>query len=418
MSDTLNLSDILRELHVEAALPALGDHWDESEACFPAAGPRFLDPAAIRQWRKRGGLPAEADAELVEAARLIAARPALLHLAWHCHRLLFDRLDFDRRQIDRWPILDAALGDLSGAFYLLVALDAIPRIDAVHERLGVTGQVHADTCHHYREPVRMYGELHGGHVGVSPNALYWWRNHTRGDLYRLGRLEYMVKPFRGPLRAYRHRASGAVLALADSGALFDGQGLAGADGDPDAWRAWFSASAHQVTGHPIAPTGYGQRGPVTLSLADWEPALAPGDGILEVHIPAGGGMTLERCRDSMSQALDFFPRHFPDRPFRAFACGSWILNPELDRVYRPDSNMVKWQRELYLYPLPSGPRCGMHFVFGREDIDLATAPRDTSMRRALLDHLSSGGRLRAGGMFLLLEDFERFGSQVYREHCP
>jgi len=48
--------------------------------------------------------------------------------------------------------------------------------------------------------------------------------------------------------------------------------------------------------------------------------------------------------------------------------------------------MVLWQQELYLHPIPSGDRSGLVFVFGKGDIDLNTAPRDTSLRRALLDH--------------------------------
>ena len=78
--------------------------------------------------------------------------------------------------------------------------------------------------------------------------------------------------------------------------------------------------------------------------------------------------------------------------------------------------MVLWQRELYLYPIPSGDRSGLRFIFGRDNIDIATAPRDTSLRRALLDHLQAGGRLIHGGMFFLCEDFEDFGSQVYQRY--
>ena len=80
----------------------------------------------------------------------------------------------------------------------------------------------------------------------------------------------------------------------------------------------------------------------------------------------------------MRQALEFFPRYFPDKPFVGFACGSWILNPEMDRIYRPDSNMVLWQRELYLYPLANHPnsRSGLHFIFGTNDVD----PGDGSAR--------------------------------------
>ena len=41
-------------------------------------------------------------------------------------------------------------------------------------------------------------------------------------------------------------------------------------------------------------------------------------------------------------------------------------------------------------------------------------PRDTSVRRAMLDELQSGGSLRSGGMFFLAEDIERFGQKPYR----
>ena len=92
---------------------------------------------------------------------------------------------------------------------------------------------------------------------------------------------------------------------------------------------------------PISPFGHAERDPVTLSRSEWEPVLCAGDPILEVHIPAGGDMMPENCRASMQQALGFFPRYFPEKPFVGFACGSWILNPELDRVYRPDSNTAR-----------------------------------------------------------------------------
>ena len=76
--------------------------------------------------------------------------------------------------------------------------------------------------------------------------------------------------------------------------------------------------------------------------------------------------------------------------------------------------MVHWQKELYLYPIPSGDRSGLRFIFGKDDIDISTAPRDTSLRRALLDHLQLGGRLISGGMFFLCENVDKFGSQIYR----
>ena len=116
----------------------------------------------------------------------------------------------------------------------------------------------------------------------------------------------------------------------------------------------------------------------------------------------------------MARALEFFPRYFPERPFVGFACGSWILNPELDWIFAHDNNMVLWQKELYLFPIPSPQRTGLFFVFGTDNVDPATSPRDTSLRRALLDHVAQGGRLIAEGMFSLAEDSGEYGTQFYR----
>ena len=56
-------------------------------------------------------------------------------------------------------------------------------------------------------------------------------------------------------------------------------------------------------------------------------------------------------------------------------------------------------------------------VFGSVPDDLTAAPRDTTLRRAILDHLLAGGYLSAGRCFLLSEDL-RWGEQVYRRFEP
>ena len=411
----MDLKRVLSSLGIENSADIVSEHWCESEACFPDTIPRLLVPEQITSTREFSWLPSEADGILQAAALRIVASQELLHLAWHCRQVTYGHLDYHSRKLGQWPILTEALGDLSGAFYLLVGLEAIPRMLNVHRSLGVSERVSRDSCSHFPEATDRYREHHGGRFGFLPRALYWLRNHTKGDLYRLGRLEYMVKPFHGKLNAYRHRVTRDVIALAEPGMRLDGDGLAarGVPGE-DAWTTTQELDGTVVRGHAISPRGFVQKRENCLDLADWDVVLSPGDPVLETHIPAGGNMTPESCRDSMAQALEFFPRIFPDKPFVGFACGSWILNPELDRIYRPDSNMVLWQRELYLFPIPTGSRAGIYFVFGREDVDPATAPRDTSLRRALLDHLSKGGRLIGGAMFMLLEEFPHFGTQVYR----
>jgi len=135
------------------------------------------------------------------------------------------------------------------------------------------------------------------------------------------------------------------------------------------------------------------------------------------HIPAGGGMPLEACRDSLQQAADFFRKRFPERSPAAFCTVSWIFSPQLEQVLPRDSNMVKLQRELYLYPWPSISQ-SVWFIFFQNVFDPATAPRDTSLQRAVYDYLVDNRYWRNQAMFFLLDDLPEFGRQVYRSRVP
>ncbi len=412
---SLDLRDVLSQLAIDEAFDLFQPHWDESIAVRPEGCPIFLQVDSIRQYAALANLPDSALPTLCMAAEHIALSTALSALAWHCQRLLCHHPDYEIAKIRQWPTLDRALGDVSGAFYLLVGLAAIPHMRAAHALRNIPDDVSRASCgRHYPETLARYRQHHDGRIGVLPGAIYWLRNYVLGDLYRIGRLEYMIRPFSTRVHVYRHLDTHAVVALAADGSYFDGDGLATTADAPQARRADLHRVDGGIRGTPIAPTGYAMASPCTLPLDKWQSVLSPGDPILDVHIPTGGQMTLASCRESMQQAMAFFTRYFPEQPYSAFACGSWILNPQLDRIYRTDSNMVLWQRELYLYPIPSGDRSGLVFVFGKDDIDLKAAPRDTSLRRALLDHMQSGGRLIGGGMFFLCEDFDRFGSQHYR----
>jgi hypothetical protein len=135
--------------------------------------------------------------------------------------------------------------------------------------------------------------------------------------------------------------------------------------------------------------------------------------MIDMHIPAGGGMTPERALDSFQKAVAFFSRKNPGKFREIFICHSWIFNTQFEEKM-PDSNLAKLMRECYLFPHDSSGRDGMFFLFGRDYENLSQAPRDSSQRRAMLEILESGERLRTGGMLLFAEDLPRFGTQCYR----
>jgi hypothetical protein len=421
---TVRLADVLVALGAEDSLEVLQPFWDDAGvAAVPGGIPAFLSPGDITANREYVGLPADVDELLLETARRVRGNPALLALAVHCHRLLFEHLEYPQEGVGTWPSLERVLPrELAGVFYLLVALGVVPLGRAAHRRKGIPEAVTRDTLNDLTELVWFYRRKNDGRWGILLRVAGWLRLHVAADVFRLGRFEYILAPFEAKARAFRHRRDGTVLALADDGVWFDPGGHAWAgEASGDRERGWTSELAldeRTVTGFPMSPYGVAVREKVELPLSEWECVLASGDLVLDTHIPAGEGMPPDRCADSMRQALAFFPRHFPAKPCVGFTCASWLLNPDLAEFHSPTSNMVQWQRELYLLPCPSDGHCGAFHVFGEDRVDPATAPRNTSLLRAMVAQVEAGKPLRAGAMFMLSEDFRHFGTQYYRRTWP
>ncbi|MEU6019882.1 acyltransferase domain-containing protein [Micromonospora sp. NPDC047134] len=116
---------------------------------------------------------------------------------------------------------------------------------------------------------------------------------------------------------------------------------------------------------------------------------------IDLHIPDSGPLTPEAIDTSLNEAREFFPRHFPDEHYTAFACGSWLLDPQLAEYLPEDSNIVRFQRrfELEPYEQPEGldPDVEvLRFVFRTLTTPLDALPRRTLLQRAVIDHLTAG----------------------------
>lgn len=413
-------AEVLEPLGEGHALAVVSPLWPESQAAMPPGVLPFLAPEAVRRCRDLAGFGPEVEPVLLRTAARIQADPALRRLAWHCAWRLLEAPE--PSSFGDWPELARALGNDCGVFYLLVGLACVPRVEAHHRSLGVPAGVTRETCLEAYCFSLNYREASGGRLGLPRQQLYWLRHYTRERYFRLGRLEYWLRPYPGGVHVYRHRRSGEILALAEEGARFDAAGYLPRltdVADPTVLReAAYSVTDAAVTGVPITPWGRALPRTVTLALADWERVLTRGDHCLQVHIPAGGGLSPAACVDSLSRAVEFFARHFPAEPAGAIVCGSWIYNPDLEVFLPEDANLVRHLSEVYLYPIPSGGTDGLWFVFLQDPFDPATAPRRTSVQRAVLDFVTRGNPWRCGGMFLLTDHVRQYGTRYYRSRWP
>ena len=140
----------------------------------------------------------------------------------------------------------------------------------------------------------------------------------------------------------------------------------------------------------------------------FEPSTVEVDGAsvdaLGVHIPALGPLTPEACDDAFARADRFFRRHFPERALRIAACRSWLMDDQLVDYLDPASNIVRFQRRFEIQRSWSRPgnEDVIRFVFGAVPATLHDLPQRTSLEKAVVEHLRSGGT-----WYIRLGTFER-----------
>jgi hypothetical protein len=413
----LELRKVLQYLGEEQSLDAIKIEWEKSQAVFPTGDLAFLMPEEVRSNLYYCGFGADALEPALHAAAYIRSDPNLTALAWHCYWRLYHSNDPAIHWFIGWPQLRQVLGSNSGLFPLLVGIAMAPLVREFHKKMEIPDKITRETCLEPYSYSLNYKEMTGGELGLIWSQLFWLRHYTREKYFRLGRFEFWLKPLGMDFRVYRNRNTGEVAALAQDEACYDATGLSVNDQEcelPGQWHAQFRAADNQVIGNIIHPRGYVISQPVTLDLNEWQLILQPGDWVLDMHIPAGGGMTPALVHTSFHRAAEFFPRFFPTMAPRAYVCSSWIYNPGLVDILPPESNLVSNLSDAYLVPVVSGPEDGLGFMFYQEKFDAQTAPRKTSLQRAILDFLSRGGRWRCGGMFYLLEDLDMLGTGFYQ----
>lgn len=377
------------------------DCWEEADAAFPGEG--FAHPALADMAAASTDLDEAFARALRGAIEAVRADERLLRFLWLWHYGFFEK----DAEAANCPAATALSDDLAAMLPAAMLVTGLPRVLARHKRLGIPEQVTRDTLYDVTLWSRHYHNVNG-RWGFG--ELAWLRNHFQGRLYRLGRLQFMPAAYGSGYRVYRRKATGHVVAVAESGTRFRRDGLIdGTTGvsDPQAWEAALIEENEHIRGSAVSSEGRATLGRVEIRLSEWDALLKKGTGILDVHIPADGPMDPESCLESYRMANEFFPRHFPEHSYTGFVCTSWLLDPELAKIQPAESNIVRFQREFYLLPALSDDKQTWERVFGSKPDDLAGAPRDTSLRRAILDHYLAGGRMSKGYGFIPADEIGR-----------
>jgi hypothetical protein len=127
-----------------------------------------------------------------------------------------------------------------------------------------------------------------------------------------------------------------------------------------------------------------------------ELGLSKGDNVLDVHIPHNASFTEEDCRRSFEMAKEFFAKHYPEFEYNHFTCQSWLLDTELRKLLKPESNILKFQS---MFKIVDGSEneaySALKYVFdwGTTRINLRNAYPVSTLAENMKKHVLRGGKL-------------------------
>jgi len=413
----MNIEEVLTNLKIVEQNKILEPYWNESLETYNSKSNRILNDDILLSNISRFCDLTEADvSKIKKCAILIEQSYELNFLFYHIFQLIFIKDDFDKQNYKNLPTFEM-LGELSETFYILLILQLFVNIHKFHKNKNISDTISKETLFDLKININRYDRGNDGKFGISVSVLGWFKTHSSCLLYKIGRLQFLHKKIGDNIKVYRNINNNKIVTFSKENIIYTKDGFwPVAEKENDLLTNWVSVlneNDNSISGNPITPDGYALKEVVTLNLSEWENVLKEGDEVLDIHIPEGGKMTVEACISSMKKAVAFYKQYFPNKKIKAFTCRSWIFSPQYDKIYNPNANFVKFQKEVYLFPVWSSGKEGVYFIFDTETIDLNTIEIKNSLQKAMVSHLKSGGVLRAGGMFFLTDDIDKLGTQLY-----
>lgn len=241
--------------------------------------------------------------------------------------------------------------------------------------------------------VQSYASRHNGKPGFD--LLTWFQESINANLFQIGRLQFEIKSkFWQKVIAFQN-AKREIIVLANGMELHrDGFAL-GAKNYEDstgAWKPIVEETNDAWIGCPCQKNGYVDANKIVLNKSEWKIVLREGDSVIRLHIPSGGKMLSQEIDQSIATARMFVETHFPEYQYKAFACYSWLMDPQLCQMLDEESNIVKFKKRFHSLTIKSQGEGVFFFVFNNPEMkfSIKDLPENTSLEKALKRHYLDG----------------------------
>ncbi|MBP1756406.1 MAG: hypothetical protein H6Q59_2804 [Firmicutes bacterium] len=373
----------------------------------------FMERGFLQEVFERFNLPTEKQMLITDAVEMIESDPKLFHfskfLVWDMCSAR-NRCDVDNYK-NMTPICMTEHKELYSLLLLLACV--VPSMELLKSR-GVPENHYINIPFQPMKP-QLEKLVHGD---VTVSDFPWDMNFYTCSIFLMDRFLFIPCRFGDPFTMYRNKDTNKVIALRHAGEEFrrDGQrnGINDVYDSEGSFSSLWQESDGEISANPINPMGFVERDLITISKREWEVALSPGDTLLAVHVPSGPGYNPERLRNSMLLSLEFYRTYFPELNIKGFWSESWLYDSRLSLVLDNDtSNIIKVQRQFYLYPIEEGDGMLRYEAFGDWKADPKEVELKTSLQKAAADYMSTGARFNTLSMIVLKEEAEQVGQMPY-----
>ena len=406
-ADLGSLDGLLRSLAAGRTPELWRESWDAAVSSYPEDGIFFLNDDFILSINRYLSFPEEALKSFHDFFEAVKNKRELCVFLWLWHICVFKSGCSDFGKMDEWPLPETGIPSFRNMLPAVIAVSGVPYTVEFYRKKGIPSQILRDTLSELKNDMILYRRDHGS-WGMTKGQLRWKTNHLSGRLYRFGRLSFKAAVFPLEIKVFRSLSAKGTAVLMEPGVEVRGDGLInGTNGVSDTAHGWVSRyreDENTACGNTIISGGYAQKRKVSLDRKEWIKLLERGDHVVEVHVPSGERLFPESYADSFRQASGFFERYFRERPFHAFSCWSWLLDPQLENLLPRSSNILKFQSLFHLFPVISTDSQIFDYVFKNETQDYESLPEKTSLQSSIKKYYLKGGRLHSGGGFLLKED--------------
>lgn len=233
-----------------------------------------------------------------------------------------------------------------------------------------------------------YFDMHGRY-GMR-DYVDWYLYFIRGEIIRVGRLQYQHVKFSDRYRVFKKGDDVAIfpnnIEMHKDGSEF---GTLGQTDEEGKYIAECKVEGGKVTGYRA--DRYGEVAPTPVTLEGYTEAVCAGDNLFSMHITNGEPFNIELILESFAECDKVIEKYYSDLDIKGYIGFSWVFNKHLRDIMGKDTNITMLADLFEIYPLRSGHHGIYEYVFSVPgDTPLTELPERTSMQRAIKKYLLDG----------------------------